>query len=210
MSTITSQATTETKNVFFRDSYRRAIKCIIFLSVLAVVLASILIGLIITTPRSKYYATTTAGQVIPMHSLSEPVITNSYLLQWASLATRTAFNLDFVHYKDQLNRAESDFTPDGWKKFLSALEESSLLKTVIDKKLQMSAIVSGTPVIVSTGVIHGRFTWRLQLPILITFTSANQTSKLKWMVTMNVQRISTLDAYKGIQISDFIARGYAS
>ena len=90
---------------------------------------------------------------------------------------------------------------------MRAMNKSGLLSTVKKEKLEMSAIVSGPPVIVHTAVIHGRFTWRVQLPVLVTFTSASQTRESHWIVTMNIQRISTLDAYKGIQISDFKAEG---
>ncbi len=188
-----------------RDHYRRTIKGIVILSIIAVVLLLIWAGLILTTPQPKYYATTTAGQVVPMHPLSEPVVTNDYLLQWASLATRTAFNLDFVHYKAQLEKAKSDFTPQGWRQFMDAMNHSGLLETVESKKLEMNAVVSGAAVILSTAVIHGRFTWRVQLPILMTFTSASASSQAHWLVTMNIERTSTLDAYKGIQINDFVA-----
>ncbi len=193
------------KNLLYRDHYRRTIKGIVVMSVLSIILTVILMGLIISQEQPKYYATTTTGRVVPMHSLSEPVITNKYLLQWASLATRAAFNMDWVHYQSDLQKAKSDFTTDGWNKFMKAMKKSGLLSTVRDQKLQMSAIVSGSPIIVNTGVIHGRFTWRVELPVLVTFTSASQTKESHWLVTMNIQRISTLDAYKGIQISDFKA-----
>lgn len=194
------------RNLLYRDHYRRTVKSIIAMVVTALVMGVILAGLIIETPQPKYYATTTAGQVVPMHSLSEPVITNDYLLQWASLATRTAFNINFVNPQKSLDKAKVDFTSDGWSKFMDAMNSSGLLDTVEGKKLEMSAIVSGAPVILSTAVIHGRFTWRVQLPILVTFTSASQTMQSHWLVTMNIQRISTLDAYKGIQINDFVAQ----
>ena len=193
------------QNLLYRDHYRRTVKSIVMMSITALVMLAVLMGLILTTPQPKYYATTTSGQVIPMHSLSEPVITNDYLLQWASLATRTAFNIDFVRYQSQLAKAQADFTPAGWSKFMEAMKNSGLLDTIQSKKLEMNAVISGAPVILSTSVIHGRFTWRVQLPILVTFTSANQTSQSHWLVTMNIQRISTLDAYKGIQINNFTA-----
>lgn len=200
-----SQKYSSERNLLYRDHYRRTVQAIITMSIVGGILAVILGGLIIATPQPKYYATTTVGQVIPMHSLSEPVITNDYLLQWASLATRMAFNIDFVNYQKQLVKAKADFTPSGWDKFMNAMNKSGLLKTVEGKKLQMSAVVSGSPVILSTAVIHGRFTWRVQLPILVTFTSASASSQSTWLVTMNIERISTLDAYKGIQINDFSA-----
>ena len=193
------------KNLLYRDHYRRTIKGIVSMSILSIILTLVFIGLMVSEQQPKYFATTTAGEVIPMHPLSEPVITNSYLLQWASLATRASFNMNWVSFQADLNKAKADFTPGGWDKFMGAMKSSGLLSTVQDKKLEMSAIVSGPPVILITSVIHGRFTWRVQLPVLVTFTSASQTKESHWMVTMNIQRISTLDAYKGIQISDFKA-----
>jgi len=197
------------KNILYRDHYRRTIKGIVAMSVITIALTAVLVVLMVTREQPKYFATMTTGRVVPMHSLSQPVITNKYLLQWASLATRTAFNIDWVHYDTQLQTAKSDFTSSGWSQFMSAMNSSGLLTTVKDKKLQMTAVVSGTPVIINTGVVHGRFTWRVQLPVLVTFNSASMSRESHWMVTMNIQRISTLDAYKGIQISDFKAEGQA-
>lgn len=193
------------KNHLYRDQYRRTIKGIVAMAFLSIGLTVILVGIVITREQPKYYATTTAGQVLPMHSLSEPVITNKVLLQWAGLATRAAFNMDFVHYQSDIQKAKSDFTPDGWDKFMEAMKQSGLLANVTDQKLVMSAVVSGSPVIVNRAVIHGRFTWRVELPVLVTFSSASTERGSRWLVTMNIQRISTLDAYKGIQISDFKA-----
>jgi intracellular multiplication protein IcmL len=144
--------------------------------------------------------------VTPLHSLSEPVLTSQYILEWASLAARKAFNLDFVHYEDQLAEAKPYFTPDGWDKFEAALKSSGLLESVTGKKLVMSAIVSGTPVVLNRAVIHGRFTWTMQLPVLVSFTSSSENRKEPLIITMNVQRVPSLEAPQGIQISDFQAR----
>lgn len=195
------------KNNFYRDSYRRIVRYLIFMSMLTLVLTTILAYMNFRPKQPNYYATTTNGEVIPMHSLSEPVVTNTYILQWASLATRNVFNLDFVHYQDQLQKVNSYFTPGGWKQFNMALQESGLLKTVQDKHLDMSAVVSGAPIILNSAVIHGRYTWRIQLPMLITFTSASETSVMRLLVTVNIQRVSVLSAEKGIQISDFETHG---
>ncbi len=192
------------KNNQYRDKYRRTLGLLLAMAAVCVTLTMILTYLSVSTKKPKYFATTTAGVVIPMHSLSEPVVTSKYLLQWAALATRTAYNLSFVGYQDQLKKAEPFFTPNAWQQFLTALKGSDgLLKTVESRKLQMSAVVSGAPVILNSGEVHGRFTWRIQLPLLVTFTSANETTKTKLLVTMNISRVPVLSAPKGIQISDF-------
>ena len=187
-----------------QDSYHGLMRMLVWLSGLAIILLLILWTIAYLQQGSRYYATTAAGQVVAMHPLDEPVITSSYLLQWSSLATRTAFNLDWVNWSQRLDQVNADFTTEGWRHFKKALQQSGLLAGIRDKKLQMTAIVSNTPIILHTAVISGRFTWRVQLPVLITFVSASETVQSSWLVTMNIQRISTLDAYKGIQITDFV------
>jgi intracellular multiplication protein IcmL len=193
-------------STFYRNSYRKALGAAVLLSTSASVLAAILVMMSWREPQPTYFATTTNGVVTPLYSLSEPVLTSQFILEWASLAARKAFNLDFVHYADQLNEAKPYFTSDGWEKFQGALKSSGMLDTVTDKKVVMSAIVSGTPVVLSRAVVHGRFTWTIQLPVLVSFSSTSEKRKMQMIITMNVQRVPTLDASQGVQISDFAAQ----
>lgn len=192
-------------NKFYRDHYRRTISVLLVFSVVAVALSLILGLMSLTRKQPKYYATTTSGIIVPLHSLSEPVITQKYLLQWAEIAARTALNLDFVNYGSQLKRAKPFFTSGGWSSFNKALKSSNMLATVIDQKVRMSAVVSGAPVIQSQAIVHSRYTWRIQMPLLITFNSASQESKMRVVVTMNISRVPVLGSPQGIQISDFAA-----
>lgn len=192
------------KHNHYRDRYYQILRWIVLLAISAVVFTVVLAYMNMKQSQPNYYATTTSGQTIPLHPLGEPVVTNKYILQWASIATRKALNLDFVNYESQLNSVQSYFTVGGWNKFKIALKTSGLLNTVISKKLEMSAVVSGAPLIVNRSVFHGRFTWTIQLPVLITFTSASENKKSSWIVTMDVQRVPVLDTAAGIQISNFI------
>ncbi len=191
---------------FYRNSYRKALSAAILLSTSAAALAGILVMMSMREPQPQYFASTTNGVVTKMYSLSEPILTSKFILEWASLATRKAFNLDFVHYEQQLDQAKPYFTPDGWEEFQKALKTSSLLGTVKGQKVVMSAIVSGTPVVLNRAVLHGRFTWTIQLPVLVSFSSTSENQKKHLVVTMNVQRVPTLDASQGVQISDFEAQ----
>lgn len=187
-----------------RDGYRRLTKLTVAMGVLALILSAILFGLILTTPSPKYYATTMSGEVMTMHALSEPVVTEDYLLQWASLAARQALNINFVSPEKSLEKSKPNFTPSGWSQLSEQMKKSGLLASVTDQKVDVSAVVFKTPVVVSTAVLHGRFTWHVQLPMLVTLSSASATTKQRMLVTMDVQRISTLNAYKGIQINTFV------
>lgn len=190
---------------FYRNSYRKALGAAILLSISAASMAGILVMMGVKEPQPKYFATTTNGVVAPLHALTEPVLTSQYILEWASLATRKALNLSFVHYQEQLTEASPYFTPNGWNSFEGALKSSGMLEEITSKKLDMSAIISGTPVVLNRSIMNGRFTWTIQLPVLVSFSSTSEQRKMRFIVTMNVQRVPTLDASQGVQINDFSA-----
>lgn len=148
----------------------------------------------------------TTGEIIPLPSLSEPVVTNTYILEWASTATRAAFTLDFVNYKSQLDKASVNFTRGGWRAFSNALDSSGLLALVQDKKLLMNAVVSGQPIIRFQGVVSGRYIWRIQMPILVSYGSASEEKQKSLSVMMIVSRVPVLDTAAGLQITDFEAK----
>lgn len=188
------------KNNFYRDRYRITMKWLNLMVYVGVGLSLLLGYLSFRQPIPKFYATTTNGDVIRLYSLSEPVVTEKYLLQWASLRAREIYNLDFSQYQDELARIQPYFTSAGWEKLNSALKSSGFISQIVDQKLQSNAVVYKPPVVISRMIIFGRYTWRIQLPLLVTYTSANQQRKVKYLLTMDVQRVPVISAPKGIQI----------
>lgn len=200
-----SQDITFELNNFYRDNYRRMMKILATMIVICAILASVLVWMTYDKKQPLYYAAMTTGEVIPMHALSEPVVTSDFIIQWSSLTARLIYNLDFSKYLQQLDQVKARFTPNGWEKMMDALKSSGLIQQMLDSKLIISSVISGPPVILSRLIIHGRYTWSVQMPMLITYTSASESTQRRIVVTMNVQRVSTLDAPNGIQIIDFSA-----
>ncbi len=186
--------------------YRRVLRGIVFMSILCAVLTAILVFLNLMEPQPDYYASTMSGQVIRLSPLDQPVLTNDNLLRWSGLAVRAAYNLDFNNYDQQLTQASAYFTQAGFEKFKAALKQDGLLDSVIDNKLLMNAVVSGPAVILDQGVLDGFYTWTLQMPLLVTFSSASESNKMQLIVTMHVRRVSNINAPQGIQISDFVSQ----
>jgi intracellular multiplication protein IcmL len=192
------------KSVFIvRNRYRGLMRWIVFFSLSALILLALNIAFFIMRPDPKYYATTANGRIFGLHPLSQPVMTDSRLIQWTSIAVRNALTVDFLNSASQLARVKPYFSAGGWNRFEKALNQSGFIKTVEGKKLEVNAVVSSPPVILATDVIGGRFTWRVQLPLLLTFTSASQTVQPTWMAVVDVQRVSTQDSSEGIQIIGF-------
>lgn len=194
------------KNHEYRDSFRWVLMGLIVLLVLGVLLTAGVAYKAIFPGKVKYYASMTTGEVIPLPALNEPVVTNEYMLTWSALAARAALNLDFVNYDKQLKEASIYFTSSGWNAFSASLDKSGLLKTIQDKKLVMSAVVPNDPIIVFTGIVHGRYTWKISMPVLVTYGSASEQRQRQLKVSMVVSRVPAIDVPQGIQITDFEAR----
>lgn len=193
------------KNNLYRDNYRRTLSVLTVMIVIALVLSTILAYQLLTTRKAKYYATTTTGIVVPLYSLRMPVVTNKYLLQWASLAVRACYNLDFVNYQKQFKSASGYFTANGWKALMNAMKSSGMLSSLTENKLYINGVVTGPVVILNQTIEHGRYRWRVQLPLLVTYTSANESRKANFIVTVDIIRVPVLNAAKGIQINNFNA-----
>jgi len=200
---ISAQELAIKKNNLYRDSYRITIKWLVRMLVVTAILSITLMWMTLATKQSDYYAAVTDGEVVPLHALSEPIVSNDFIVRWSALTVRKLFNLQFDSYQQQLGSIRDRFTNNGWQKLQSALKSSGLISNLVNNKLIMSAVVSNSPVILGQLIIGGRMTWRVQMELLVTFTSANEQRQQKLIATMNVRRVATLNVAQGIQISDF-------
>lgn len=171
---------------------------------LCFVLALFLGYVIVNPPQPQYFATSVNGRITPLVALEEPNQSDSAVLQWANQAAIAAFTYNFVNYRDELLAASRYFTATGWQQFTDALSQSNNLDVVKAKKLIVSAVATRSPIILQKGVLNGVYSWRIQMPILVTYQSASEFSQQNNVVTMLVTRISTLESARGIGISQFI------
>ncbi|MDQ2993505.1 MAG: type IVB secretion system apparatus protein IcmL/DotI [Pseudomonadota bacterium] len=165
----------------------------------------IMIVLFNIMPGPLYYEHRADGTVNPIYALDVPMVAIPALLQWANQAAIESYTFGFDNYVESLEGAKQYFTPNGWDDFQAALEKSQLLSTVIDKKLKVSAVTTGAPVIISQGFIFGIYQWRVQMPLLVTYESASEKKQSKMLVTLVIARVSTRDVLKGIAVTQFFA-----
>lgn len=193
------------RNAYYRDSYKRVLMAILLLLVLNGLLIAVIVYQHYSQPEPKYFATSTDGRITPIYPLTRPVVSASALLQWANQAAVAAYSYNFSNYRTALQEASEYFTPKGWKDFQAALKTSGNLETVIGKKLVVSAVATGAPVIIEQGLLRGRYAWKVQMPILVNYESANTSIQDTLVVTLLITRVSPLQVPKGIAISQYIA-----
>lgn len=189
---------------FYYDGHKKLMITLMTSLLIITVLVGAFVYQILNPPAPKYFAVNADGRLIKLPPLNEPNMTHSALLQWANMAAIAAYTYSFINYRQELQAASAYFTPEGWQNFISALQDSGNLQAVITKKLMVSAVAKGAPVILQEGLLNGRYTWRVQMPMLITYQSASQKSDQDVIVTMLVTRVSPLNSARGIGIAQFI------
>lgn len=198
------------RNNFYRNQYRRMVTILIIMLFIGAGLMTSLVLLLWSAPAAKYYASTTTGNVVPIESLGSPVVTMPFVEQWSSLVVRSAYSLNFLHYPQQLKKARTFFTPEGWASFEAALKGSGYIAAIKQDKLSVSTVVNGPVVMVNRYVSHGRYTWVVQMPLLVLYTSASQQIKRQFYVTLTIKRVPELEVARGISVTNFVSHGSLS
>jgi intracellular multiplication protein IcmL len=193
------------RNNFYRDNYRRVVGALLLMIFINLILGAMVFYQIANRPAPQYFATSVDGRITALYPLSDPMIPPSELIQWANRAAVAAYTYNFVDYREALQQVQNNFTPDGWKYFEEALKGARTLETVLAKKLVVSAVATGAPVILEQGVINGRYAWKVQMPLLVTYQSPNEQTQQPIIVTMTVSRVPTINTPRGIAIVSFVA-----
>ncbi|WP_419420335.1 type IVB secretion system apparatus protein IcmL/DotI [Legionella sp. D16C41] len=192
------------RNDFYRDGQRKMVLGLLISLFTNLFLGGMVAYLLTHPPAPKYFATSINGRITPLFPLNEPNQSDSAVLQWANQAAIAAFTYNFVNYRDELQAASGFFTADGWQQFLVALQQSNNLDAVKAKKLIVSAVATRAPIILQKGLLNGRYSWRVQMPLLVTYQSASEFSQQNNVVTMLITRVSTLNSPRGIGIAQFV------
>ena len=200
------------RNEFYRDNYRKAAMAFLLLIILNAILAAAVFYKMTHPAKPQYFAITDDGKIISLYALSDPMLSNDKVLQWSTVAARKAFALDFLHWREQLQDASNYFTPDGWKYFLTALQQTNNLKTLADLKMVSDATITGAPELLENSVLDGHYAWKIQLPLMVTYQNAERTIPQPTLVTMIVIRMPVEENPDGVAINNFImdTRGPAS
>lgn len=195
------------RNDFYRDGHRKIVIALLTSIAIIALLTLGLVYIVTNPPEPRYFAISSDGRLTPIVALTQPNISQSALLQWANTAAIAAYTYNFVNYRQELQAASEFFTPPGWKAFMDALNASNNLTAVIARKLVVSAVATGAPVILQEGILNDVYAWRVQMPMLVTYQSASDFSQQSVTVTLLITRIPTINSARGIGIAQFIVTG---
>jgi intracellular multiplication protein IcmL len=137
-------------------------------------------------------------------SVKQPLMPRQALLNWASTAVTSIFTFDANNYQTVLpEMVRRYFDPRGVQGFLKALIASGQVSEVVQKQLILSAVVSNTPVILESGPLMGAYSWKVQVPLLLTYQSASEVHQERQIITLLIRSIPTTVSPYGIAIEQF-------
>ena len=195
------------RNDFYRDSYRKIMLGLLCAIIVVVIQMGVIWYLATHRPKPTYFATNAQGGLIKLTPLERPNMSEATIIQWATDAATAAYTFNFSDYRRQLGQTQANyFTSDGWKAFLKQLDSTNLLKTVLAERLVVSAAVTRAPVVKASGLSRGKYTWVIQMPMVVTYQSSEETRSSNLLVTLTIQRVSLLDSPRGVGVIGYIAQ----
>lgn len=199
-------ATEIARNAYSRDRYQFLLRSLFgLMGILAVsVTGNVYLGL--QQPENRYFATDPMGGIRELIPLERPIQSMNEVLNWATGALTQAYTMSFANYRESLQEVRPHFTRGGWIGFEEALHASGVIDSIVNGKLVATAVPQEAPVVVAQGIVEGRYAWKIQMPILVTYESANQRSSQRTLVTATVVRVSELEHPRGLGIAQIIAQ----
>lgn len=192
-------------NSFFINYYRYFFYGLMGSLALILFMVSFVLYQVATRPLPKFQAKAADGSTMGLVPYEQPSLLPETIIRFASKAAVTAYTFDFVNYQSQLAQAKPFFTPAGWTVFYSSI--GGLVGSIVERQLFVSGVVAGTPVISNQGPLPGKgYVWRVQLPFLVTYQSAGQSTQRRYFVSVSIIRVPTSVNPQGIGIDQFITR----
>ena len=190
------------RNNFYRDNFRLMVWVLLASIALNVALAMGFISSSHRQPGNFYFATTENGQLIPLYPTSQPVVSNSTVINWVSNNVPKIYQIDFVNYRAQLDQLQGFFTGDGWQQFVKAFGEQ--LNDVVNQKLVLSATPTDVPVILGHRMFNGTYQWLVQMPLVLHMQQGDGETTQKILVSLTVDRVNNVTADQLLGISQII------
>ena len=192
---------------WYRAQFRRAMKLALALTVALCASLGVATILLLNQPKPQYFAATPDLRLAPMVPLDQPLLTQSGLLTWVSDTITGAMSLNFLEWREKLEAVRPNFDDDTFKSFLSSLESSGILNMIQENRLSASSVATGAPVIIASGLVSGKATWRIEFPLIVSYESSQGVESTQRLIaTVLVCRASTATTPRGVVIQQVVLK----
>lgn len=198
-------ATALSRDALARDRFIFLLR--IIYGLIAALFISIIVNVYLGTRpvEFRYFATTPTGAIREIVALNRPVQSTNEVLSWTTQVITRAYSVSFANHEQQLADIRPNFTEPGWRGFEQALSRSGFIEKILSQQFVSSAVPQSAPVVVAEGLVDGAYAWRLTVPILVTYQSANARTSQTVNVQVTVVRRPETENPKGLGIAQIVA-----
>ena len=192
---------------WYRTQFRRAMKLALALTVALCASLGVAAILLLNQPKPQYFAATPDLRLAPMVPLDQPLLTQNGLLTWVSDTITGAMSLNFLEWREKLESIRPHFDDAAYKSFLASLQSSGVLDMIRDKRLSASAVATRAPVIIASGLVGGKATWKVEFPLIVSYESSQGVeSTQKLLATVLVCRAAPAKTPRGVVIQQVVLK----
>jgi intracellular multiplication protein IcmL len=157
-------------------------------------------------PDPAYFAVDEGGRIVPIIPVSNPLASSSSVSNWAATAVTETLSIDFLKYRDQLSKVADFYTPEGFDEYLKGLQDSGNLTSIQQNKYVVQAVVDGAPRIIGEGVLNGRYSYKISMPLLVSYQSSKEQANQRIEGILLVVRVPQERSRSGLAIHQFVQR----
>jgi len=160
---------------------------------------------LVQQPRD-YFATDN-GRLVRLAPTSEPAWSQDDAISFGSRALMRAFNLDFVHYREQVSSTAPLFSEEGHASYIQALTSSNIYDALRRERMNLTGTVGAGVVIRRGRLSDGTWFWTMQYPMRLRLVGQT-TSKPEqpFIFEITIQRVDTRLKPVGMEIRQMISR----
>jgi intracellular multiplication protein IcmL len=190
-------------NQFYRKHYEQILIALMGVMVIMIGVISYLIHQVNHLPLPVFYGIEPQKKQLLLIPTEQPNLLSSTILQFASKAASASYSFAYSNWRAEINRVRPYYTDAGFRDYLASVE--SLINTILQNQLLVYGVVSAPPVIANQGQVPGRgYVWRVQIPFLVTYESANNTTSRHFLVVISIVKVPTNINPQGIGIDQFV------
>lgn len=157
--------------------------------------------------QPRDYFATDNGRLVRLAPTSEPAWSQDDAIAFGSKALMRAFNLDFVHYREQVSSAAPLFSEDGHASYIQALTSSNIYDALRRERMNLTGTV-GAGVVVRRGRLSdGTWFWTMQYPMRLRLVGQTASKpEQSFVFEITIQRVDPRLKPVGMEIRQMISR----
>lgn len=141
-------------------------------------------------PAKQFLWTSNAATVCAATTLDEPNVTAARVKDFAQQAGVSINSYDYANWRRLLDSAlDAYFTQAGRVNYRAALDTTRVLDEVRQRYYTVTATTPDAPHILSEGIVGGRYTWTVQVPLTIYYRLGATVLPEGRLLTMTIIRV---------------------